>query len=156
MKKTAAIDVLFLPPANKVIITEGPIRIKVYDHTFRKDNGVFYDECQDEDKGYNPTNTYTNTWISIYVENDKEQYRLVRIRYACFVEGFGIGFNKYDENLGEITNLEPTGGYQRWNTSTPFTVKFPKGSYELTIRFLGYDYWSQSNNQGNINYIELL
>ena len=63
---------------------------------------------------------------------------------------------KYEENLGEITNLEKTGGWQIWNTSSYTSVKFPKGSYELTIRFLGYDYASEDKNKGNINWIEIL
>ena len=59
--------------------------------------------------------------------------------------------------MGEITNLESTGDWQKWQTSSYTTVKFPKGKYELTLRFLGYDYSSgESTNKGNINYIEIL
>ena len=118
--------------------------------------GIYYEDCQDEDKGYNPTNTSTNTWITLYIENDKEQYRDVRIRYASILDGFGVSFKRYEENLGEITNLEKTGDWQKWNTSTITTIKLPKGTYELTLRFLGYDYSSQNKNKGNINWIELL
>jgi len=59
--------------------------------------------------------------------------------------------------LGEITNLENTNGWQNWQTSSYTTVKFPKGKYELTLRFLGYDYSTgEETNKGNINYIEIL
>jgi beta-glucosidase len=158
LSRTAAIDALFLEPKNKVNITDEPIKIKVYDHIYRKYSGISYEECQDEDKGYNPTNTVTNSWISLYVENDsnEDKYKLVRIRYSSIIEGFGVAFKKYEENLGEITNLEVTGDWQIWNTTSYTTVKIPKGNYELTLLFLGYGYASESENKGNINWIEIL
>ena len=125
---------------------------------YRKYSGISYEKCKDPDEeGYNPTKTTTNSWISLYIENNEEQYREVRIRYSSILEGFGIAFKKYNENLGEITNLEKTGDdWQIWKTSSNTTVKFPKGSYELTVRFLGYDYASEDNNKGIINWIEIL
>ena len=129
---------------------------KIYDYIYHKASGISYEECKDEDEGYNPTHTSTNRWISIYVENEKEQIRLVRLRYSCVVEGFGVAFNKYDESLGEITNLETTGDWQKWNTTSVFSVKFPKGSYELTLRMLGYAYTTDDENKGNVNYFEIL
>ena len=156
LAKTACIDTLFIEPEKKIKIKDELMRIKINDNIYRKYPKISYENCEDEDKGYNPTNTETNTWISIYVENDKEQYRQIRIRYSSVLEGFGIAFKKYEENLGEITNLEKTGGWQIWNTSSYTTVKLPKGSYELTIRFLGYDYDSKDSAKGNINWIEIL
>ena len=156
LAKTAAIDPLFVEPKNKIKITDETMKIKIIDNLYRKYAGISYEDCQDEDKGYNPTNTVTNSWISLYIENDKEQYRQVRIRYASIYVGFGVAFNKYEENLGEITNLETTGGWQNWETSPATTIKLPKGSYELTIRILGYDYASEDKNKGNINWIEIL
>ena len=156
LAKTACIDALFKEPENKIKIIDEPMRIKIYDNIYRKYPKISYEKCEDEDKGYNPINTETNTWISLYVENEKEQYRQIRIRYSSILEGFGVEFKKYEENLGEITNLEKTGDWQIWNTSSYTTVKLPKGSYELTIRFLGYDYASESMNKGNINWIEIL
>ena len=156
LAKTACIDSLFIEPKNKIKIKNETMRIKINDNIYRKCITVSYEKCEDEDEGYNPTSTDTNTWISLFIENDKEQYRQIRIRYSSVLEGFGVAFKKYEENLGEITNLEKTGGWQIWNTSSYTTVKLPKGSYELTIRFLGYDYDSENINKGNINWIEIL
>ena len=156
LAKTACIDTLFIEPEKKIKIKDELMRIKINDNIYRKYPQITYDNCEDEDKGYKPIRTETNTWISIYVENDKEQYRQIRIRYSSVLEGFGVAFKKYEENLGEITNLEKTGGWQIWNTSSYTTVKLPKGSYELTIRFLGYDYDSKDTAHGNINWIEIL
>ena len=67
-----------------------------------------------------------------------------------------IGMKMWKIQSGEITNLEPTGEeWGKWETSTSTTVKFPKGIYEITIRFLGYDYNSEIKNKGKINWIEL-
>ena len=156
LAKTACIDALFKEPKNKIKITNETKKIKIMEHLYRKYSGISYEECQDDDKGYNPTHTVTNSWISLYIENEKEQYRQVRIRYSSIMEGFGVAFKKYEENLGEITNLESTGDWQKWETSPIFTIKLPKGSYELTLRILGYDYITASINKGNINWIELL
>ncbi len=71
--------------------------------------------------------------------------------------GFGVAFNKYDKNLGEITNLDSTEGWQKWKTSNIATIELPKGKYELTMRILGYDYSSsKTDNKGHINWIEIL
>ena len=156
LSKTAAIDSLFIEPKNKIIINETTTKIKIMNYLYRKFNGISYEDCLDEDEGYNPTNTVTNSWISLYIENNKEQFRQVRIRYSSIYEGFGVAFKKYEENLGEITNLEVTGDFQKWKTSSYTTIKLPKGSYELTIRFLGYDYDSKESNKGKINWIEIL
>ena len=157
LARTAAIDALFLEPKNIIKITDKPMRIKVYDNIYRKYSGISYEDCEDEDKGYNPTNTVTNSWITLYIDNDnnEDKYRLVRIRYSSIVEGFGVSFKKYEENLGEITNLEVTGAWQNWNTTSYTTVRFPKGKYELTLLFLAYGYASESENKGNINWIEI-
>ena len=156
LSKTAAIDPLFVEPKNKIIINETSIKIKIMEKLYRKANGISYEDCSDEDKGYNPTNTVSNNWISLYIENNKEQYRQVRIRYSSTSEGFGVAFNKYEDNLGEITNLEVTGDLQKWKTSSNTSIRLPKGSYELTVRFLGYDYGSEVSNKGKINWIEIL
>ena len=156
LSKTAAIDSLFIEPKNKIIINETTTKIKIMNYLYRKFNGISYEDCLDEDEGINPTNTVTNSWISLYIENNKEQFRQVRIRYSSIYEGFGVAFKKYEENLGEITNLEVTGDFQKWKTSSYTTIKLPKGSYELTIRFLGYDYDSKESNKGKINWIEIL
>ena len=162
LARTAAIDPLFVEPKNKIKITDEKMTIKLTQYIYRKYSGISYEDCSDEseeeekNKGYNPTNTVTNSWISLYIENNKEQYRQVRIRYSSILPGFGVAFKKYEENLGEITNLDVTGDWQIWVTSSNTTVKFPKGSYELTIRFLGYDYNSEDSNKGNINWIEIL
>ena len=157
LSKTAAIDKLFVQPKNIIHINDSYIKIKVFDNIYQKSGGVSYEACEDTDGGQNPTHTKSNSWITIYVESDKEQYRLVRIRYSGNTAGFGVSFHKYDEFLGEITNLEKTNGWQDWQTSSYTTVKFPKGKYELTLRFLGYDYASgEDTNKGNINYIEIL
>ena len=156
LAKTACIDSLFIEPENKIKITDESMRIKIFDNIYRKMFDISYEKCEDEDEGYNMKYTKTNTWISLFVENDKEQYRQIRVRYSSVLEGFGIAFKKYEENLGEITNLQKTGDWQVWNTSSYTTVKLPKGSYELTIRFLGYDYASEDKNKGNINWIEIL
>ena len=156
LAKTAAIDPLFVEPKNKIIINETSLKINMVESLYRKFSGISYEDCLDEDEGYNPTNTVTNSWISLYVENDKEQYRQVRIRYSSISEGFGVAFKKYEENLGEITNLEVTGDFQNWKTSSSTTIKLPKGSYELTVRFLGYDYNMEVSNKGKINWIEIL
>ena len=156
LAKTACIDSLFIEPKNKIKITDESMRIKIFDNIYRKMFDISYEKCEDEDEGYNMKYTKTNTWISLFVENDKEQYRQIRVRYSSILEGFGIAFKKYEENLGEITNLQKTGDWQVWNTSSYTTVKLPKGSYELTIRFLGYDYASEDKNKGNINWIEIL
>jgi len=157
LSKTAAIDKLFLEPEKVIKITDDDIKIKIFDNIYQKSAGISYEDCQDNDGGENPTNTGHNTWITIYIDNDKEQYRLVRVRYSSTEAGFGVSFHKYGEFLGEITNLENTGNWQSWQTSSYTTVKFPKGKYELTLRFLGYDYASgEGTNKGNINYIEIL
>ena len=155
LAKTAAIDSLFKEPENRVKITSNTMRIKIYDNIYRKSVGISYENCEDDDGGYNPTNTNTNRWITIYVENDVEQYRQVRLRFSSILEGFGIEFKKYDEHLGEITNLENTSGWQKWKSSSYTTVKFPKGKYELTLRFLGFSYSGESESKGNINWIEI-
>ena len=162
LAKTAAIDPLFVEPKNKIKIVDEKMTIKITKYIYRKYSGISYEDCIDEsedkekNRGYNPTYTSTNSWISLYIENNKEQFRQVRIRYSSILEGFGVAFNKYEENLGEITNLEATGDWQVWATSSATTIKLPKGSYELTIRFLGYDYNYEDKNKGNINWIELL
>ena len=142
LAKTAAIDPLFVEPKNKIKITDEKMTIKITKYIYRKYSGISYEDCLDEsdeeekNKGYNPINTITNSWISLYIENEEEQYRQVRIRYSSVLEGFGVAFKKYEENLGEITNLRVTGDWQIWETSPNTTIKLPKGSYELTIRFL--------------------
>ena len=163
LSKTAAIDSLFIEPKNIIRINnDEKIKIKVMKYLYRKSSGISYEYCEDYDeedqkeKGYNPTNTQTNSWISLFVNISEDQNRSVRIRYSSISVGFGVAFSKYEENLGEITNLEPTGEeWGKWETSTSTTVKFPKGIYELTIRFLGYDYNSEIKNKGKINWIEL-
>ena len=161
LSRTFCIDALFKPPNKTITITEETLKIKVYNYTYRKYSGISYEKCEDEDegedKGYNPTHTKTNSWITIYINNPKDQERLVRIRYSSVVEGFGVAFKKYGESLGEITNLEVTGDWQKWNTSPYTTVKFPKGSYELTLLFIGYSYKEgEDENKGNINWVEIL
>ena len=157
LSKTAAIDKLFVEPKNITKITDDNIKIKIFDNIYKKSSGISYEKCEDEDGGQNPTHTGANSWLTIYVDSDKDQYRLVRIRYSSNYAGFGVAFHKYGEFLGEITNLENTEGWQNWNTSSYFTVKFPKGKYELTLRFLGYDYTAgEETNKGNINYLEIL
>ena len=157
LSKTAAIDKLFVEPKNIITISDNSTKIKIFDNIYKKSSGISYEDCEDEDGGENPTHTGANSWITIYVNSDKEQYRLVRIRYSSTNAGFGVAFHKYGEFLGEITNLENTNGWQNWQTSSYTTVKFPKGKYELTLRFLGYDYSTgEETNKGNINYIEIL
>ena len=158
LSKTAAIDPLFIDPKNIATIKKGePIKIKVMEYLYRKSSGISYEDCNDEEKGYNPSNTQTNSWISLFVNITEEHYRQVRIRYSSISKGFGVAFRKYEENLGEITNLELTNiEWGTWETSSNITVKFPKGTYELTIRFLGYDYNIEIRNKGKINWIELL
>ena len=156
--KTASIDSLYKEPENIINITNLTMRIKVVDKWDRRYPDIGYEDCKDEDKGKNPTRTFSNTWISFFINNEKEQYRRFRIRYSSVWKGFGVSFSKYDDTLGEITNLESTWGFQVWKTSSIATIKLPKGKYELTMRFLGYDYYSNSidNNKGRINWIEIL
>ena len=156
LAKTACIDSLFIESNNMIKIEDGNFKIKIYNSTFRKYTGISFEECTDEDKGYNLINTTTNSWISLYIDNKKEQYRKVRIRYASIMDGFGVAFNKYDENLGEITNLDKTGDWKNWNTSSTTTIKLPEGKYELIVRFLGYTYTVEKENKGKINWIEFL
>ena len=157
LSKTAAIDKLFVEPKNITNITDDYIKIKIFDNIYKKSSGISYETCEDEDGGQNPTHTSENSWITIYVDSDKDQYRLVQIRYASNYTGFGVAFHKYGEFLGEITNLENTHSWQNWTTSSYTTVKFPKGRYELTLRFLGYAYTpGEVTNKGNINYMEIL
>ena len=156
LAKTACIDSLFIESNNMIKIEDGNFKIKIYNSTFRKYTGISFEECTDEDKGYNLINTTTNSWISLYIDNKKEQYRKVRIRYASIMDGFGVAFNKYDENLGEITNLDKTGDWKNWNTSSTTTIKLPEGKYELIMRFLGYTYTVEKENKGKINWIEFL
>ena len=157
LSKTAAIDRLFVEPQNIIKITNDYIKIKIKDNIYQKSGGISYEDCQDEDGGENPTYTGANSWVTLYVESPEEQDRLVQIRYASTGAGFGVAFSKYGESLGEITNLENTGAWQNWNTSSYTTVKFPKGKYELTLRFLGFDYIDgEDTTKGNINYIEIL
>ena len=157
LAKTAAIDKLFLEPKKIIKITSNYIKIKIFDFIYQKSAGISYENCKDDDGGQNPTSTSANSWITIFIDCEEEQYRLVRIRYSSKSAGFGVAFSKYGENLGEITNLENTGDLQKWNTSSITNVKFPKGKYELTLRFLYYDYTEKvSIKKGNINYIEIL
>jgi len=157
LSKTFCIDTLFIEPKNKLIIKDEPMKLKVVDYIYRKSNGITYDICNDEDGGYYPDKTSTNSWITFYVNNDKEQFRRVRIRYSSILNGFGISFNRYEEILGEISGLDKTEDYKVWNTTNSVTVKFPKGTYELTLRFLGYDYkTNEYYDKGRINWIELL
>ena len=157
LSKTASIDLLYLEPKNKIIIKDEIMKIKVMEYIYRKSNEISYDECNDEDGGYYPINTVTNSWISFYVYNEKEQIRKVRIRYSSVLDGFGIEFNKYQEILGEITNLGKTGSFNNWNTTNYITIKLPKGTYELTMRILGYDYSSSEYyDKGRINWIEFI
>ena len=157
LAKTAAIDKLFIAPKNVIKITNDYIKIKIFDNIYQKSAGISYENCKDEDGGQNPTSTSANSWITIFIDCEEEQNRLVRIRYSSKSAGFGVAFSKYGENLGEITNLENTGDLQKWNTSSITNVKFPKGKYELTLRFLYYDYTEKvSIKKGNINYIEIL
>ena len=157
LSKTASIDPLFKEPKNLININDTIMKIKVVDNWYRIYPGISYEECKDEDKGLNPLKTVTNSWITFYINNEKDQYRRFRIRYASVSNGFGVAFNKYDINLGEITNLESTGGWQKWKTSNIATIKLPKGKYELIMRILGYDYsFSKTDNKGHINWIEIL
>ena len=156
LAKTACIDSLFLEPTNKVKILDGNFIINIYDNVYRKYTGISFENCTDGGKGFNLINTTTNSWITLFIENDKEQLRKVRIRYASVMDGFGIAFKKYDEHLGEITNLEKTGDLKTWNTSCTTTLRLPEGKYELTMRFLGYTYTTETENKGKINWIEFL
>ena len=157
LAKTAAIDKLLIPHKNIIKINNDYIKIKIFDFIYQKSAGISYENCKDEDGGQNPTGTNANSWITIFIDCEEEQYRLVRIRYSSKSAGFGVAFSKYGENLGEITNLENTGDLQKWNTSSITNVKFPKGKYELTLRFLYYGYTDKvSIKKGNINYIEIL
>ena len=157
LSKTASIDSLFNEPENKIIIKDEKMKIKIMDFIYRKSNIISYDKCDDEDGGYYPINTITNSWISFFIFNDKEQFRRVRIRYSSALDGFGIAFEKYGEILGEITNLESTGNFENWNTTNAITIKLPKGTYELTLRILGYDYSSSEfYDKGRINWFEFL
>ena len=155
--KTAAIDSLFREPNNTLVkIKDENFKIKIYDYAYRKYTGISFENCTDEDGGLNLINTTTNSWISLYIDNPKEQYRKVRIRYASVMDGFGVAFKKYEENLGELTNLDKTGDWKNWNTSTTTTIKLPKGKYELIMRFLGYSYTIEKENKGKVNWIEFL
>ena len=155
ISKTAAVDKLFKDPEKMIKLTNDPIKVKIFDYIYQKARGVSYEACEDSDGGQNPTNTWGSQWISIYVDSETEQTRQVRIRYSSVADGFGVAFLKYDENLGEITNLENTTGWQIWKTSGYTAVRFPQGKYELTIRILSYDESGQDANKGNINYIEI-
>ena len=152
LPKTFCIDALYKEPENKIRITNDQITIKIYDNIYRKNDAIWYENCQDEDKGFNPTNTWTGNWISIYIDNENDGYRIFRVRYSSIGDGFGIGIMKYEEELGYITDLPKTGDWQKWETSPSFSVRLPKGSYELTIKILG----EEGANLGNINYIEIL
>ena len=155
--KTAVIDSLFREPNNTLVkIKDENFKIKIYDYAYRKYTGISFENCTDEDGGLNLINTTTNSWISLYIDNPKEQYRKVRIRYASVMDGFGVAFKKYEENLGELTNLDKTGDWKNWNTSTTTTIKLPKGKYELIMRFLGYSYTIEKENKGKVNWIEFL
>jgi len=155
--KTAAIDSLFREPNNTLVkIKDENFKIKIYDYAYRKYTGISFENCTDEDGSLNLINTTTNSWISLYIDNPKEQYRKVRIRYASVMDGFGVAFKKYEENLGELTNLDKTGDWKNWNTSTTTTIKLPKGKYELIMRFLGYSYTIEKENKGKVNWIEFL
>ena len=155
--KMSCIDSLYKEPKNLINITDSNMKIKIVDKWYRRYPGISFENCKDEDKGFNPTKTSSNSWISFYINNEKEQYRRFRIRYSSVSEGFGIAFNKYDETLGEISNLETTGGLQKWSTSAIATIKLPKGKYELSMRFLGYDYTSSPElNKGQVNWFEFL
>ena len=135
--KTAAIDSLFREPNNTLVkIKDENFKIKIYDYAYRKYTGISFENCTDEDGGLNLINTTTNSWISLYIDNPKEQYRKVRIRYASVMDGFGVAFKKYEENLGELTNLDKTGDWKNWNTSTTTTIKLPKGKYEFIVILL--------------------
>ena len=72
LSKTACIDSLFVEPRNKLIIKEERMKIKIMDYIYRKSNEITYDISADEDGGYCPINTMTNSWISFYVYNEKE------------------------------------------------------------------------------------
>ena len=155
--KTAAIDSLFREPNNTLVkIKDENFKIKIYDYAYRKYTGISFENCTDEDGSLNLINTTTNSWISLYIDNPKEQYRKVRIRYASVMDGFGVAFKKYEENLGELTNLDKTGDWKNWNTSTTTMIKLPKGKYELIMRFLGYSYTIEKENKGKVNWIEFL
>ena len=155
--KTAAIDSLFREPNNTLVkIKDENFKIKIYDYAYRKYTGISFENCTDEDGGLNLINTTTNSWISLYIDNPKEQYRKVRIRYASVMDGFGVAFKKYEENLGELTNLDKTSEWKNWNTSTTTMIKLPKGKYELIMRFLGYSYTIEKENKGKVNWIEFL
>ena len=155
--KTACIDSLFREPNNTIVnIKDENFKVKIYDYVYRKYTGISFENCTDEDGGFNLDNTTTNSWISLYIDNKKEQYRKVRIRYASVMDGFGVAFKKYDENLGELTNLDKTGDFKNWNTSTTTVIKLPEGKYELIMRFLGYSYTVEKENKGKVNWIEFL
>ena len=155
--KTACIDSLFREPNNTIVnIKDENFKVKIYDYVYRKYTGISFENCTDEDGGFNLDNTTTNSWISLYIDNKKEQYRKVRIRYASIMDGFGVAFKKYDENLGELTNLDKTGDFKNWNTSTTTVIKLPEGKYELIMRFLGYSYTVEKENKGKVNWIEFL
>ena len=149
LTKTFSIDRLYKEqePENKLIIGNQYLKVKIMDKMYRKSEGIWYENCKDEDGGLNPTNTWNGTWISFYIQNDGDNKRTVVLRYASVGDGFGIGFKKYEENLGEITNLGKTGDWQKWQSSPKFSINLPKGSYELTLYIMG---------TGNVNYIELL
>ena len=152
LPRTFCIDALYNEPKNKIKINDNQIKIKIFDNIYRKAESIWYEDCKDEDKGFNPTNTWTGNWISIYIDNELDGYRLIRVRYASIGEGFGIGFRRYEEKLGEITDLQMTGDWQAWQTSSTATIRLPKGSYELTLEILG----GAGANLGNINYIEIM
>ena len=151
ISKIFIVDNLFLEqPKNKININDEYIKIKIMENIYRKSDDISYEKCKDEDGGFNPTYTWSGNWISIYIDNKIEGNRSIKIRYSAIKDGFGIRFRKYEENLGEISNLQKTGDWQKWSTSPAVDVRLPYGSYELTMEIFG------GGNKGNINYIEIL
>ena len=150
--KTSLIDAFYKDPKNMININNNPLKIKIFDNIHRKAEAIWYEDCQDDDKGFNPTNTWTGNWISLYINNENDGYRQFTVRYASTGDGFGICFRRYEEKLGWITDLPKTGDWQSWQTSSTFSVRLPQGAYELTLEILG----EPGANIGNINYIELL
>ncbi|MCQ2818948.1 MAG: glycoside hydrolase family 3 C-terminal domain-containing protein [archaeon] len=151
--RTAAIDRLFRDPL-PIYLNETK-KIKIYGNIYNKFASISYEKCNDTDGGYNPTYTKDNTWLTLFVNNEEEGYRRARIRFSSTLPGFGVIVKRYEETLGEITNLESTGDWQKWQTSPDFSIYLPKGTYELTLLFVGYDYKEVQTEKGNINWIEI-
>jgi hypothetical protein len=144
--KSQAMKRAVLEPKTTVISPTTATRIKATDFTW-KHASIGIEACQDEDGGYNPTNTFSGRWLEYYVDVENEGDYCFRARVASNENLVKLNLYGDGELLGTVNEAMSTGGWQNWATTGEVSVKLPAGRTALRVEFC--------SGGVNLNWIEL-